>query len=126
MRDFLSVGIGGFIGSILRWTIGLGLRMAMPGIPIGTFVANIVAGLLIGLITGFDLASPLPSEVRLFLAVGLCGGLSTFSTFSSETVQLAETGNWPGAALNVMLNVAVCIFMVLVGLKIAQGMAVAA
>lgn len=123
MREFLSVGIGGFLGSVSRWGIGLWLRGLFPGIPVGTFVANVLAGLLIGVITGFDLASPLPSEVRLFLAVGLCGGLSTFSTFSSETFQLVEAGSWTGAAINVALNVGVCIIAVIAGLRLGSLLA---
>jgi len=118
MREFLSVGLGGFIGSVSRWGIGLWLRALLPGVPLGTFVANVIAGLLIGVITGVDLASPLPAELRLFLAVGLCGGLSTFSTFSSETIQLVEAGNWTGAVINVVVNVGVCIIAVIVGLRL--------
>ena len=92
--------------------------MLLPGVPAGTFVANVIAGLLIGVVTGVDLASPLPAELRLFLAVGLCGGLSTFSTFSSETIQLVEAGNWTGAVINVVVNVGVCIIAVIVGLRL--------
>jgi CrcB protein len=125
MREFLSVGIGGFLGSVSRWGIGLCLRALMPGLPLGTLVANAIAALVIGLVTGLDLASPLPTEVRLFLAVGLCGGLSTFSTFSSETFQLAEAGNLAGAAANVVLNLAVCLALVWVGLLVARSVAAA-
>lgn len=120
MLELVAVGVGGALGSIGRYVVGLGMRGLMPGVPAGTFVANIAAGLIIGLVTGVDLASPLPSEVRLFLAVGLCGGLSTFSTFSSETVQLMEAGNVGGAILNVLLNVGVCCAAVCLGLWVAR------
>ncbi|MCI1666189.1 MAG: fluoride efflux transporter CrcB [Atopobiaceae bacterium] len=123
MRELLCVGLGGFLGSVSRWGIGIGMRGLLPGVPAGTLVANVIAGLIIGLVTGADLASPLPGELRLLLAVGLCGGLSTFSTFSSETVQLAEAGNWGGVALNVLLNVGLSIGAVVCGLAMVRGLA---
>ncbi|MDD2588940.1 MAG: fluoride efflux transporter CrcB, partial [Atopobiaceae bacterium] len=108
IQQVVAVGAGGFVGSVGRYLVGLVMRAWLPGLPAGTLVANLAAGLIIGLVTGMDLVSPLPANLRLLLAVGICGGLSTFSTFSSETVQLAEAGSWGGVALNVALNVGLC------------------
>lgn len=119
--ELVAVGCGGFLGSVGRWLVGLATKGALGDFPLGTLVANLVAGVVIGLVTGLGLASPLPERVRLFLAVGLCGGLSTFSSFSNETVQLAQAGSWGLAAANVLLNVALCLAAVLVGLRLAQA-----
>ena len=113
--EALAVGLGGFLGSLGRWQLGVWLKGVAPSLPAGTLVANLLAALLIGV----DLAAPMPERLRLFLAVGLCGGLSTFSTFSNETFQLVSSGNWAGAAFNVVANVASCLFAV--GCGIALG-----
>lgn len=123
MGEILAVAIGGAAGSVGRYLTGLGMRALLPGLPAGTFVANVVAGLVIGVVTGLDAAAPLSGNVRLLLTVGLCGGLSTFSTFSNETVQLVEAGNLAGAALNVVFNVGVCLAAVAVGLQVGRAMA---
>ncbi|MCH3967105.1 MAG: fluoride efflux transporter CrcB [Atopobiaceae bacterium] len=120
LQQVAAVGVGGFVGSVGRYLVGLVMRAWLPGLPAGTLVANLAAGLIIGLVTGMDLASPLPANLRLLLAVGICGGLSTFSTFSSETVQLAEAGSWGGVALNVALNVGLCCLAVVVGLRLSK------
>lgn len=113
--EALAVALGGALGSLGRWGIGNVLRAALPGIPAGTFVANVLAGLVIGVVTGACAASPIPPAAKAFLTVGLCGGLSTFSTFSNETFALIEAGNVCGAAANIAANVAVCLLAVWVG-----------
>lgn len=119
MLEALAVALGGAAGSLGRWGLGNLLRAALPGLPAGTFVANVLAGLFIGLATGANAASPMPAEVKAFLTVGLCGGLSTFSTFSNETYQMLQAGNWAGAAANVALNVAACLLSVAAGYRLA-------
>lgn len=118
MIELLAVAAGGAIGSVARWGLGLALSAWLPGIPAGTFVANVAAGLLIGMVSGVHAVAPLPESVRLLLTVGLCGGLSTFSTFSNETLQLVEAGNVPGAAANILLNVGTCLLAVWAGTRL--------
>lgn len=119
MTELLAVATGGAVGSVGRWGLGLVLSALLPGLPAGTFCANVIAGLVIGLVSGAHALSPLPEPARLLLTVGLCGGLSTFSTFSNETLQLIEAGQLPGAALNVTLNVGVCLLAVWAGWRLA-------
>ena len=121
MTDLVAVALGGAVGSVGRWGIGNVLRAWVPGLPAGTLVANVAAGLIIGLVTGLDATAPLPSQTRLLLTVGLCGGLSTFSTFSNETLQLIEAGNLGGAAANVVVNVGVCLVAVWLGTRLGRG-----
>lgn len=123
MGELLAVALGGAVGSVGRWGLGRALATWAPGLPAGTFVANALAGLVIGLVTAADAAAPLPGHARALLTVGLCGGLSTFSTFSSETVQMIQAGNAVGAAANVALNVATCLVAVWAGMRLASALA---
>jgi fluoride exporter len=94
---FLSVLVGGAIGSVLRWLIGVALNPLLPALPLGTLAVNLVGGFIIGGAIGvFDHFQSLPPELRLFVTTGFCGGLTTFSAFSAETVNrfLDEQYGW--------------------------------
>ncbi len=123
MTSVLAVAAGGAIGSVGRWGLGLLLSSCLPGLPAGTFVANVLADLIIGVVSGAGSVTPLPEETRLLLAVGLCGGLSTFSTFSNETLGLIESGNVVAAGANIALNVCVCLLAVWVGTRLGTMLA---
>ena len=122
MIELVAVALGGAAGSVGRWGLGLVLSSLLPGLPAGTFVANVLAGLVIGVVSGANAASPLPEPARLLLTVGLCGGLSTFSTFSNETFQLLEAGNGLAAAVNVAANVATCLVAVWAGTRLGGAL----
>ncbi|MBS0584270.1 MAG: fluoride efflux transporter CrcB [Proteobacteria bacterium] len=80
---------GGAIGSALRWMLGGLLNPALPNLPLGTLAVNLIGGFAIGAaIAYFDHFHHLPAEWRLFVITGLCGGFTTFSAFSGETVSL--------------------------------------
>lgn len=123
MLEALAVAAGGAVGSLGRWGIGRVLSTVLPGLPAGTFVANVLAGLVIGLVSGANAASPLPPEVKSLLTVGFCGGLSTFSTFTNETFGLMQSGNAAGAAANIAVNVAVCLLAVWAGTRLGAAIA---
>jgi CrcB protein len=83
--SFVAVAVGGAIGSLFRWFLGLQLNSVFPNLPLGTLAANLSAGYAIGiLIAVFNRYADLPVEWRLFAITGILGGLSTFSTFSGE------------------------------------------
>lgn len=85
----LAIGLGAAIGAWLRWGFGLWLNPALPQLPLGTLAANLVGGYLIGLsVAFFELHNGLAPEWRLLIITGFLGGLTTFSTFSAETVTL--------------------------------------
>jgi CrcB protein len=86
---FIAVGVGGALGCWLRWTLGILLNPIFPTLPLGTLSANLLGGMLMGIVLGiFDHFQTLPPELRLFLATGFLGGLTTFSTFSAESTTL--------------------------------------
>jgi fluoride exporter len=92
-----AVGLGAAVGALLRWQAGLWLNAAWPGFPLGTLLVNCVGGLLIG--ASIALFDEWPGELlRLLLVTGLLGGLTTFSSFSAESLLLLERGQWAMAA----------------------------
>jgi CrcB protein len=86
---FLAVGAGAAIGAWLRWWLGIMLNPVFPTVPLGTLVANLVGGYLIGLaVATLSHFEALPPEMRLLVTTGFLGGLTTFSTFSAEAATL--------------------------------------
>ena len=89
LLSVFAVGMGAFLGALLRWGFGLALNPLLPALPLGTLAANLLGGFVIGAAIGvFDQFQSLPPETRLFVTTGFCGGLTTFSTFSAETTTL--------------------------------------
>lgn len=92
---FIAIGSGAAIGAWLRWGMGLWLNPLVPQMPLGTLAANLVGGYLVGLAVAFFMQHPaLSPEWRLFVITGFLGGLTTFSTFSAETVALLLRGQY--------------------------------
>jgi fluoride exporter len=106
LQKILYVGIGGFAGAALRYIVSLAsARLFGTQLPYGTLIVNVLGGLLIGLLMELSIATDLvPPNLRLFLVTGVLGGLTTFSTFSYETMSLMGDGSWLLAALNTALN----------------------
>lgn len=118
MQKVLYVGIGGFIGAALRYVISMqSSKYFNSNIPLGTLIVNVLGGFIIGLImeisTSTDLISP---NLRLFLTTGIMGGLTTFSTFSYETVSLIGAGSYLLGIVNICLN----LFLSLGGVVLAK------
>ena len=95
-KQLLLIGLGGFVGSVARFLVSkLNTRVDWFSIPIGTLTVNVVGSLLIGFLIGISEKSPvLTVEWRMFLMVGLCGGFTTFSSFSGENLMLMRNGQF--------------------------------
>jgi CrcB protein len=115
MKLYLIVGLGSGIGGMLRYYISDFVQKYSSSLfPYGTLTVNIVGSFLIGIVLFYlDSIKMISSEMRLFLTVGLCGGLTTFSTFSYETVRLIQDSEYLLAGTNVILNVFVTLLAVL-------------
>lgn len=99
MKNLIFVFIGGGFGSVLRFLVGKWLNNSDNGIPYGTFVANILGSLLIGLILGYAAKSEALSQNHtLLLATGFCGGFTTFSTFAYENHVFLKSGDFTSFA----------------------------
>jgi CrcB protein len=102
VERYLLVMLGGAIGAMLRYGLGAWVQGFLgPGFPWSTFLINITGSFLIGLVLRLSLEGALSPEWRLFLAVGMLGGYTTFSTFSWETLTLVQQGEWFKAFLYV-------------------------
>jgi fluoride exporter len=116
--NILIVGMGGAIGSIMRYGLNSWLASKALSFPIATFLANIMSCLILGIAVKLFSKELIDEHQRLFLITGVCGGFSTFSTFTNENFQLFQAGNSLMAILNIALNLVICIFFLILGFKI--------
>jgi fluoride exporter len=92
-RSIAAISLGASLGALLRWWLGLALNVYFPAIPPGTLAANLIGGYVVGVaVAVFAAYSAITPEWRLFVITGFCGGLTTFSTFSAEVVNLMQQG----------------------------------
>ncbi len=92
-KSVVAISIGAALGALLRWVLGIKFNSVFPSIPLGTLTANLIGGYVIGFAIAFFASfSAIAPEWRLFLITGVCGGLTTFSTFSAEVVTLLQQG----------------------------------
>ena len=92
-KSIAAICLGGSLGALLRWWLGLTLNAHFPSIPPGTLAANLIGGYVVGVAVAFFATySAVAPEWRLFVITGFCGGLTTFSTFSAEVVTLMQQG----------------------------------
>lgn len=122
MMSVLCVGAGGFVGAVSRY--GLGLIPLGSELPLMTLLINFVGSVVIGAVVEAASLSPnaLPREAVLFLKVGLCGGFTTFSTFSLETFELIEGGQWLVAGTYALASVVLCVVGVLAGKMLTRAL----
>ncbi len=115
MKNLFLIFIGGGTGSLVRYFLGKFAQNNFPNtFPIGTLAVNVVASFILGIFvaSSFKINEPW----RALVAIGFCGGFSTFSTFSNDTLQLMLSGRTTEAFLNIFLNVIVCLLATYVGI----------
>ena len=116
---YVWVAIGSALGGMARHGVGAWSITLMGGsFPWGTLIVNIVGSFIIGAFAGVSAVVGPPvfnEDIRLFVAVGLCGGFTTFSAFSLQTLNLIQAGDWSGVSFNVAGSVVFCILAVWLG-----------
>jgi CrcB protein len=111
------IAAGGAVGSALRYLIGGAIqRSSASGFPVGTMFVNIAGCFLIGVFVRYLLNMQTSAELRALLIVGFCGGFTTFSTFSFETVGLIEGGEYARAATYIVGSVVLCLMATFAGM----------
>ena len=121
IKDIIIVGIGSGIGGICRYLVSLLMGQAGNGFPWGTLTVNVAGCLLIGILWGMTSRFPnLSPTLTLLLMVGFCGGFTTFSTFSKESLALAEAGRWSAFAAYAIGSVTIAIAAVALGYWITR------
>jgi CrcB protein len=121
LLSVLAVGSGAFAGALLRWVLGIALNPLLPALPLGTLASNLIGGFVIGAALGvFGQFQSLPPELRLFVTTGFCGGLTTFSTFSAETVTLMLRQQYAWTAAIVATHLFGSLLMTLAGIGVIR------
>ena len=123
LTSSLLVSLGGAIGTLARYVISIAALPISGSLPLGTIVINITGSFVIGFFGTLTLAQgryPVSEDLRLFVMIGLCGGYTTFSSFSLQTLDLMRSGAGFRAAVNVVVSVLLCFCAVAAGHAIAS------
>lgn len=109
MKQLLLVGMGGFVGSVLRYLVSkINFQWQVLSLPLGTLTVNVLGSFIIGLVMGMSIKSALiTSDLKLLLIVGFCGGFTTFSAFSNENILMIQNGQ----AINALIYTVVSILL---------------
>lgn len=121
--SYVWVTIGSAIGGLLRFAITRAVPTPGSGFPYATVLINVIGSFVIGFFGTLTLQSgkyAVSDNVRLFVMIGVCGGFTTFSSFSLQTFTLMQSGAWGRALANVLLSVALCLGAVAAGHRLAQ------
>lgn len=121
MTAYLYAGIGGALGAMLRY--GLSTITVKMNFPIMTFITNLVGAILIGFIVGIAANRDISGNLLLLLKTGFCGGFTTFSTFSLETLNLLEQKDYAVGAAYAVLSLICCVAGVWIGRRLAEVIA---
>jgi CrcB protein len=122
IKQLLLVGMGGGIGSMLRWGISLLFsKTSSFFFPVATLIVNLLGCLLIGILIGLSLKNHwMDVSMKLVLITGFCGGFTTFSAFSLENLQMYQAGNYAGLILYTLISLIIGFVAVWIGLMITK------
>lgn len=121
LRTLLLIGLGGGLGSILRYLINVWMQKNITnGFLYATFTVNLIGSLLIGLLMGYILKTNGASDLKFLMVIGFCGGFTTFSSFAYENYTLLQSGNISSSILYTIASVVLCVLAVWLGIVLAQ------
>lgn len=116
LKPLLAMMIGASAGCVIRWLLAVRLNSLFPNLPPGTLIVNLAGGLIIGAAMAWFIRNPqLDPAWKLLITTGLCGGMTTFSTFSLEVVTLLGAGNYLWALISVLVHVVGSLLMTFAG-----------
>lgn len=115
---WLAVGGGAALGAWVRWGLGIALNASI--LPLGTLVANLGGGLLMGMAMAYFIATPNQNELRLFVTTGFLGGLTTFSAFSAEAFSFLQKQQYAWAAVHISSHVVGSLVMTAMGFALVH------
>ena len=116
--QWLAVGAGAAIGAWIRWGLGIALNASI--LPMGTLIANLGGGLLMGMAMAYFLSVPHQNELRLFVTTGFLGGLTTFSAFSAEAFNFLHKQQYGWAATHIVSHILGSLLMTAVGFMLVN------
>ena len=124
MHPYVLVFVGGGTGSLVRYVAGRLIPATLTGsaFPNAILLVNVFASFVLGVVAGWVINRSVGEEARLLIGVGFCGGLSTFSSFSYDTVVLLQNGRLGAALLNIGLNVVLCLLASVSGLWLGRSL----
>lgn len=122
LKSLFAVIIGGSTGCVIRWLLAMRFNTLFPNLPPGTLLVNLLGGLIIGGALALFTRQPhLDPTWRLLITTGLCGGMTTFSTFSLEIFAQLQTGNYAWALASVLVHVVGSILMTALGFALINA-----
>lgn len=120
LTQWLAVGSGAAIGAWVRWGLGIALNASI--LPLGTLIANLAGGFLMGMALAHFIATPQHNELRLFLMTGFLGGLTTFSAFSAEAFSILQKQQYAWAAVHISSHVIGSLLMTALGFALIYNL----
>ena len=117
MLQYVLVFVGGGLGSMCRYGIAQLMATYKLDIPLATLVANALACILLGFMLGIQLKTGVTTTQKMLVMTGFCGGFSTFSTFTGETLHLFQSGQLLLGFMNIIMSLTVCLVCLYLGMK---------
>lgn len=123
MREVLAVALGGAIGAVLRYGVGVGMGRLLSGFPWHTMIVNLLGSFLIGVLMAFSIdKGAVPGDWRLFLGTGVLGGFTTFSTLAYESIALIQDGLWMQGFMNALATCVLGLAVAWLGLVLGRAL----
>lgn len=121
MMHVIYIGLGGFIGAVSRYLVSRYLGNLIPSFPLGTLAVNILGSFALGfIIYSLSQGKTISPDMRDFITIGIIGGFTTMSSFAYESFRMAELGQMLFFALNIALNIVLCIAAIYAGKELAM------